>query len=541
MSLSSRLRQLGLIAFAFALGFLAMFQMFQRVNGQVPSSYLLYFAATAVLVLLVFAVTLRFQPHADLTMLSIVVLLALLGITMIARIDWETSGAPGVIGERQFMWLVFGLGIGVLLLVFLKDYRTLRRFSYVCMVIGLALLFSPMIPGLGRTLNGARAWIGIGSHTVQPSEFAKIFLAVFFASYLFDHRDQLAVAGPKVLGVRLPRLRDLAPIAVVFAVSMLTLVLQRDLGTGLMFFAMFVCMLYLATGQRFWVYLGVILFFGAAFVASRMFDHVRARFEMWLSPLDPAIYNRSVGGSWQLVNGMFGMAHGGLLGTGLGQGRPGLTAYANSDFIYTSLGEELGLTGAMAILMLYLTLITAGVLVALRVRDEFGKLLAGGLMFSMAFQVFVVVGGVTCVIPLTGLTLPFMAAGGSSMIANLILVFLVLIISNQANRPDTDTRDAEFQRKAREALDNARREAAAAGRRGREARAQRPAASRRPAPEYEDEPSIPRTSMQPAVRADDEGIDPALLDLGFDYDEYEAIERGEDPGKAGKRKEDGER
>lgn len=538
MKTASRIRQILLLVFAVGLGFLAMFQMFMRVSGNVPREFIMLFAALVVILLVFVIVAIRFQPHANLTPLSIVVLLALIGITMITRIDEEeiASGEASAVGQRQFIWFLLGLGLCAVVLVLVQDYRRFRRFSYVSMVVGLLLLLSPMVPHLGMTMNGARIWIHFGSHTLQPAEFAKLFLAIFFASYLFDHRDRLAVGGRKVLGIRFPRLKDLGPILVVWGVSMAVLVVQHDLGTGLMFFAMFVCMLYLATGQKSWLVIGVVFFAGSAYVASRMFAHVASRVTAWLHPFDNDVYWAD-GGSQQLVTGVFGQSSGGLFGTGLGQGMPGLTPLGNSDFIYASLGEELGLAGVIAILCLYLVLVSFGIVVALKIKDGFGKLLSAGLMFSMAFQVFTVVGGVTLLIPLTGLTLPYMAAGGSSMVANLLLATIVIIVSDGANAPQVDASDSQFQQEALEVIRNAQKEAAAAAERGQAARRQQraanttaavPAPSSRPEgePEYDTEPAIVRTANMPLTEGYRDpnayqGEDPALLDLGFDYSTYD--------------------
>ena len=349
-----------------------------------------------------------------------------------------------------------------LLIIFLKDYRVLRRFSYVSMVVGLVLLLAPMLPFVGQEVNGARIWIRIpGLGQFQPGEFAKLFLAFFFAAYLFDHRDQLAVGGKKMLGLQLPRIKDLGPIIVVWIASMGVLIMQHDLGTSLMFFAMFVAMLYTATGRKSWIIIGLIAFAAGAVLAAGMFSHVGQRVDAWLHPFSNEQYNKTPGGSWQLVTGIFGLASGGMLGTGLGQGHPSLVTFANSDFIYASLGEELGLMGVLAILMLYLLIIASGFITAMKIKDGFGKLLASGLVFTMAFQVFTVVGGITLVIPLTGLTLPYMAAGGSSLIANYILATLLIIISNSANAPEPELTSDTFQYEALAVLRNKELEARA--------------------------------------------------------------------------------
>jgi cell division protein FtsW (lipid II flippase) len=453
--IATRLRQVSLLVFAMLLSFIAFFQMFERTAGAFPAKFTGMLVLVGVLFLVLWGLLLKFQPYASQSILPCVLLLTAIGTMMIARID-DANGTD--VAFRQLIWLCVALVLTMLLIVFLRDYRVLRRFSYVSMVIGLVLLLSPMIPGIGKDIGGARIWIGFGSHTFQPGEFTKLFLAFFFAAYLFDHRDQLAVGGRKVLGMRLPRIKDTGPIIVVWLASMGVLVIQQDLGTALMFFAMFVSMLYVATGRKSWVVIGFLAFAVGCVTAAKLFAHVEYRVQAWLHPLDPAVYNQYPGGSSQLVKGMFGMSSGGLMGTGLGQGHPALTPLANSDFIYSSLGEELGLTGLLAILVLYLVIIASGLITAMRIKDGFGKLLAAGLVFTMAFQVFTVVGGITLVIPLTGLTLPYMAAGGSSLIANFVLAGLLIVISNAANKPEPDTLSDTFQYEALVALGERGRE-----------------------------------------------------------------------------------
>ena len=346
------------------------------------------------------------------------------------------------------------LGIVFMVLVWRFDYRRLSDFTMLFLIVNVALILSPHIPGLGTDAGmGAQSWLKLGIQ-VQPGEFAKLFLAFFFAAYLFDHRDQLAVGGKKMLGLQLPRIKDLGPIIVVWIVAMGVLVIQHDLGTSLMFFAMFVSMLYVATGRKSWIIIGFIAFAAGAFLAANIFSHVGARVDAWLHPFSTEQYGKEYGGSYQLVTGIFGLASGGMMGTGLGQGHPSLTPIANSDYIYAAAGEELGLTGLLATLMLYLLIIAAGMITAMKIKDGFGKLLASGLVFTMAFQVFTVVGGITLVIPLTGLTLPYMAAGGSSLIANYLLATLLVIISNAANKPEDDLNSDTFQYEAMQALRN---------------------------------------------------------------------------------------
>ncbi len=437
-----RVRGFLLLALAIAVGVFAYWQMLLQVGvtsiSAVPTATLILFAVIIILSFGLEGLVAWRLPDAAHMLLPAMVLLSLTGITMITRIDYgqRLSGQRTAVGQRQMVWLVTAVSLSCLLVLFLRDYRRLRRFSYVCMVIGLVLLLSPELPFFGREINGARIWLAIGPFSVQPAEFAKLFLAVFFAAYLFDHRDRLAVAGRKFAGIRWPRWRDLAPILVVWAVSLAILVLQHDLGTSLMFFAMFVGMLYVSTGRGSWLIIGAVFTVAGVVAAWKLFPNFANRVHIWRHPFDQSLYTKEIGGTYQLVQGLFGLSSGGLFGTGLGQGHPGITPFANSDFIYTSLGEELGLVGLLAILLLYLTIITVGFWAGSRVSDGFGKLLATGLMFSMAFQIFTVVGGVTLVIPLTGLTLPFIAAGGSSLIANWLLATLVLIISDASWEQD---------------------------------------------------------------------------------------------------------
>jgi cell division protein FtsW (lipid II flippase) len=305
------------------------------------------------------------------------------------------------------------------------------------------LLILPLMPGIGRTINGARIWINLGPFSFQPGEAAKICLAIFFAGYLVVKRDALALAGRRIAGVDLPRGRDLGPILAGWLVSVAILVFQRDLGSSLLFFGLFVVMLYVATERPGWLLVGGVLFAGGAWFGYAAFAHVKVRFEAWLEPFGDPDRNG------QIINGLFGLAHGGILGRGWGQGSPQLTPYSFSDFIAASMGEELGLTGLMAILLIYGLIVERGLRIALTCRDAFGKLLAAGLAFSFALQVFVVVGGVTRLIPLTGLTTPFMAQGGSSVVMNWAIIALLLRISDQTRRPapeiSTFDRDEETQ------------------------------------------------------------------------------------------------
>ncbi len=398
-----------------------------------------YTAAAVALMLAAHLVLRRYAPSADPVLLPAVFAINGIGLAMIRRIDFayaQYRGRDTAFGDAQIGWTLAGVVLAIAVVFLLRDHRMLRRFTYTAGLVGLALYMLPLVPGLGKTINGARIWIDVGGRSLQPGEFAKIALVIFFAGYLVTNRDTLALAGPKFLGMRFPRPRDMGPLLLVWAAALMLMIYQRDLGASLLFFGIFLGLLYVATQRISWVVTGVGLFVTGAIIAGTAFPHVRARYDAWLNALDFEVYQ--AGTSYQLVGGMFGMASGGLFGTGLGEGRPDLVPYAESDFIIASLGEELGLTGLMAILALYLIVVQRAFRTAIGVRDGFGKLAAAGLGFTLALQVFIVVGGVTRVIPLTGLTTPWLAYGGSSMLANWIIVALLLRISDQARRPNAE-------------------------------------------------------------------------------------------------------
>jgi cell division protein FtsW (lipid II flippase) len=393
-------------------------------------------AALAALGLIVH-IALRFvAPQADPFILPISALLNGLGIAEIYRLDisrrlsgWDSAGV------RQVVWTAMAmlLALGVLLLI--RNHRVLQRYRYTAMFAGIVLLLLPMLPVIGSTKFGARLWIDLGPFSFQPGELAKIALAIFFAGYLVTSRDSLSMVGKKFLWMRFPRARDLGPILVIWAAAMVVLIFQRDLGTSLLYFGLFLVMIYVATGRASWVILGLGMFLAGAFVASRLLSYVAGRFDSWLDAFNPKIYD-ATGGSYQLVQGLFGLAHGGLIGTGLGEGRPGIVPLAESDYIVASLGEELGLAGLFAILALYLLFVSRGFRIGFAGQDDFGRLLGVGLSFVVALQVFIVIGGITRVIPLTGLTTPFLAAGGSSLVANWIIAALLLRLSDSVrNQP----------------------------------------------------------------------------------------------------------
>jgi cell division protein FtsW (lipid II flippase) len=375
----------------------------------------------------------RRASEADPLILPIAVVLNGLGIAMIYRLDLATiaSGGAELFAFRQVMWTALAMAIAALVILYIPSQLFLRRYVYVSMAVGIALLLLPLVPLIGTTINGATLWISVFGVTFQPGEIAKIALIIFFAGYLVNRKDSLAVVGRKILGVRIPRGRELGPILVIWLASIGVLVLQRDLGTSILYFGLFLVMIYVATGRAFYAGIGVAMLITGGLVASRVLDYVSRRFDAWLNPFDQENYD-AVGGSYQIVQGIFGMANGGLFGTGLGGGVPQLVPLAESDFIVASLAEELGLIGFFAILALYFLLVARGLKVGFRHTDEFAKLMAVGFAFVIALQVFVVIGGVTRILPLTGLTTPLLAAGGSSLLANWIIIAMLLRLSDSA-------------------------------------------------------------------------------------------------------------
>lgn len=438
---SGRGTELALLVPAVGAGIYAYYQVGVTVSDGVPADLWL-FASVLGGVALIGHLVLRWRArYADPLMLPIVVALTGIGLAMIARVHLalaERERIPlwDVDPTRQLLWVIVGAGAAFAVLVLLRDHRTLRRYTWTMGALGLVLLLLPLTPGIGQTINGSRLWVAVGPISFQPAELAKLCFAVFFAGYLVTHRDQLTLAGRKFLGMTFPRARDLGPILVIWALSMGVLLFQRELGTSILLFGLFIAMLYVATERLSWVIIGLLLSAGGVALVASSVSYVGARFEVWLHALDPEIYNRDPGGSGQIVSGLFGMASGGLFGTGWGEGFPQLTYSANADMIVPSLAEELGLTGILAILALYLILAERGLRAAIGVRDGFGKLLGSGLAFILALQCFIVVGGVTRVIPMSGLTMPFLAAGGSSLLANWLILALLLRLSDGARRPD---------------------------------------------------------------------------------------------------------
>lgn len=374
----------------------------------------------------------RWAGYADPLLLPLAAVLLAVGTAEIHRIDLAfhngIADAP-----LQLVWVAIGVALFVAVLVLLPDHRVLARYSYTAGLLGIALLLLPaLLPASISQVNGAKNWIRFAGFSIQPGEVAKLLLMVFFASYLIAKRSVLSLVTRRIGPLQLPRGRDLGPVLLAWLASMLVLVEEKDLGQAILFFGIFLVVLYIGTERLSWVLIGVALFVPGAIASYYAFGHVRERVDIWLHPFAGTNPQNS---SYQLVQGLYGFATGGVLGTGLGRGQPQTVPFARTDFIFSSIGEELGLVGVMAVLVIYLLLVARGIRAAVGVRDSFGKLLAGGLAASVALQVFVIVGGVMRVIPLTGVTLPFLSYGGSSVVANFVLVALLIRISDAGRRP----------------------------------------------------------------------------------------------------------
>ncbi|WP_123029616.1 FtsW/RodA/SpoVE family cell cycle protein [Mycolicibacterium stellerae] len=378
----------------------------------------------------------RFAPYADPLLLPVVALLNGLGLVMIHRLDLAAGdvtagGLRGPSANQQMLWTLLGVIAFSLVVVFLHDHRILSRYGYVCGAVGLVLLAIPaVLPRSVSEQNGAKIWIELPGFSIQPAEFSKILLLIFFAAVLVSKRSVFTSAGKHVLGMDLPRPRDLAPLLAAWIISVGVMIFEKDLGTSLLLYASFLVLVYVATERFSWVVIGLALFAAGSVTAYYIFAHVQVRVQNWLDPFaDPD------GAGYQMVQSLFSFATGGIFGTGLGNGQPGVVPAASTDFIIAAVGEELGLVGLAGVLMLYTIVIIRGLRTAIAVRDSFGKLLAAGLASTLAIQLFIVVGGVTKLIPLTGLTTPWMSYGGSSLLANYVLLAILIRISHSARRP----------------------------------------------------------------------------------------------------------
>ena len=388
----------------------------------VPPGLLAYGGAMAALAVAAHIVSRRLARGADPLILPLGFLLNGLGLVMVRRLDFaqETSRAPA-----QTVWTVVAVAVFIVTLIVIRDHTVIDSYRYLIGIAALGFLLMPLLPVLGREVNGARIWIGFAGLSFQPGEVAKLGLVAFFASYLAEKRGLMTVATNRLGPFHVPPARAFGPILFVWGVSLSVLVFEKDLGLSLLVFGIFVLMIYIATGRPAYAVTGVAMFAGGAYFAWTQFSHVGARVATWLDPW--AKYDSD---GFQVAQSLFAMGTGGVLGVGLGQGRPDLIPEVGTDFIFAAFGEEMGLVGTTALLLCYFLFIGRGLHVAARCRDDFGQLLAAGLTVLFGLQVFVILGGVTRLLPLTGLTLPFISYGGSSLVANYALVALLLRVSS---------------------------------------------------------------------------------------------------------------
>jgi cell division protein FtsW (lipid II flippase) len=426
------------VALLLTAGFAAVFAQEHSKLGNLSLTYGAYFLAVCVATHIFLRIRL---PNADPYLFPLMALLTAVGLVMVYRIEEGLA-------RDQANWFVIGLVLFALTIQFLRDYEVLERYRYIIATAGLLLLLAPRLPGIGQQVNGAYLGVKIGPLAFQPAEFSKIAIVIFLASYLRENREVLIVGARRVLGVTLPPLKHFGPMLVVWGASMFMLVFIRDLGSSLMFFAAFLALLYVATARFSFVVIGMAMFVAGSWFFATTVPHVQERVEIWLHP-----YHDSLGSGYQILQSIFAQADGGLFGKGFGQGlitQPGthntLLPAAQTDTIYSLIVNELGLFGACGVILVYLVIAARGFKIALIARDGFSKLLATGLTAVFSIQAFVIIGGVTRVIPLTGVTLPFVSYGGSSIVANFVLLALLLLISDRARReavePLPDSRGA---------------------------------------------------------------------------------------------------
>ncbi|MCU0279303.1 MAG: FtsW/RodA/SpoVE family cell cycle protein [Candidatus Nanopelagicales bacterium] len=441
-----RRTELGLLIVAWAIGAVCYATVDLATLGELPVNTVALLIGSAAILLIGHIVVRRLAPHADPVLFPVAAMINLLGLVMIHRLDVaerlraeaNDTKPPSSDAVAQATWVLVALVLFTLVLFFVTDHRKLQRYTFTSLVAGVVLLLLPLLPIVGTSINGARLWIRLGPLSFQPSELAKVALTIFFAGYLVRKREALATVRRKFLGLGFPRGRDFGPLLVAWLLALGVLAFERDLGTALMFFGVFVILLYVSTQRRSWLIIGAALFALAAVLGYLAFGHVRLRVQIWL---DPWAYANDQG--YQLVQALFGLASGGLFGTGLGQGYPLFIPFAKTDFISAALGEELGLAGMMALIMLFAILVERGLRTGIACRDPFGTLLAVGLSSVFALQVFVTIGGVTRLIPLTGLTTPFLSYGGSALVVNWMMVALLLRISDRNRRPAVIAQSAD--------------------------------------------------------------------------------------------------
>jgi cell division protein FtsW (lipid II flippase) len=440
--------ELSMLLFAYGVVAFAFLNVGLSLKGQHFSTIAVDLVAFAVVTFIGHLAMRRWAPYADPLLLPLATMINGIGIVFIYRLSQVglfgnqgnsdiKSGTMSVPVSSsatmlQIIYTLIGVGCFVAVLKFITEPRVLQRYTYILGLVGVILIALPAIlPTSISGVAGAKIQISIGGFSLQPGEFGRIGLAMFFAGYLVSKRDVLTLAGKRVLGIDLPRTRDLGPIVAVWLISLLLLVFESDVGMSAVLMGLFVAMLYIATSRTSWLLIGFVMFVAGAALAAELFSHVGLRFTCWAHPFAAANINNC----YQPAQGLYGLANGGLLGKGLGAGQPFWTPLVQSDYIFTGLGEEIGLAGLIALLLMYGLLVQRGLRTALMVKDPYSKLLAGGLSFMLALQVFVIVGGVSRLIPLTGITTPFLSQGGSSLIANWAVIAILARLSDTARRP----------------------------------------------------------------------------------------------------------
>jgi cell division protein FtsW (lipid II flippase) len=417
-----RRTELGLIVMAATITGAAYTLASLGKNAEIPPILVPFLLAVLGLLVVAHIANRVLAKGADGTILPLAALLHGIGYVIIARLSERSAGL-------QTTWTFVAIVAYVATLVIIQRAGDLARYQWSFLAAGAALLLLPLVPGLGNTKGGARIWVSLGPINFQPGEFAKIALALFFAGYLADHRELIAAGAWRVGPFHLPELRHLLPIALAWAFAVVVMVAEQDLGSSLLFFTLFVVMMWVSTERASYLVIGLLLFSGAAFVAWQLFDHVKTRVAIWRNP-----WPQYEGKGYQIVQAMFAFANGGTGGTGLGLGSPNKIPVAKTDFIFAAIGEELGLLGTTAILIGFLLMIGGGLRIAIRADRAFEKLLATGLTTIVGMQAFIIIGGVTRVVPLTGIALPFVSYGGSSLLANYVLLALLVRVSDSTAR-----------------------------------------------------------------------------------------------------------
>ncbi len=387
-----------------------------------------YIAVLAIFYIAAHIVVRKETPQADPLVLPMAAILNALGLAAVYRLS------PEQYGPAQITWTIFGIACFMATLLVVRDFHVLARYKYILGFAGVALLLLPLAPGIGASINGARLWVAIGPVSFQPGELAKLCLVIFFGAYLAERKELLAVASRRLLGLHLPDVKHFGPLLVMWGLSLAVMFFERDLGSSLLFFSIFLVMLYVATARIVYVAFGMLLFLIGSYIGYQVFAHVEERVRIWLDVFNPRFIADE---GYQLAQSLFALATGGLFGTGLGRGRPDLIPAAHTDFIFAVIGEELGMLGTAAVLLCFMIIVARGLRTAMQARDDFGQLLAMGLVTIFGIQTIIILGGVTRLMPLTGITLPFMSYGGSSLVSNFILIAILIRISNHtAAAPD---------------------------------------------------------------------------------------------------------